>query len=63
MQEVDVQGESSGMGLKISKIDFKGIGVVEWNRGSGMEWEQWNEIGVAEWNENNGMRIGISNIE
>ena len=36
---------------------------MEWNRGSGMEWEQWNEIGVAEWNGNSGMRIGISNVE
>ena len=37
MQEIDVQGESSGMGIKISKIDFKGIGVVEWNGNNGMK--------------------------
>ena len=47
MQEVDAQGESSGMGIKISKIDFKGI-VVEWNVNSG--------IGAVEWNGNNGMK-------
>ena len=48
MQEVDAQGESSGVGIKISKIDFKGIGVVEWNVNSG--------IGAVEWNGNNGMK-------